>query len=817
MAQTLSIPEPFNFVNDDDDNSYAEECGMCGEEHTALECKLIQITGHIPDKLVPSKARLTLPDFLEVKTLADNSFSVCTKEIIPKGTQFGPFQAKRLLTLKPSIRFPLKLFTSDEDDEFKEYFLDTSEETECSWMYFVSPAAELEEQNMICYQDKNNIYYVCLNDINPGEDLRVWYAPFYAEKINQNVLQPVVALEENKMENTLVEVIDGLVKSQQNIMKRDIWNCKFCGKLESNVTVFTLHLLEHYRLQLKKHCELCKATFNSYKNLQKHMKLIHSTNRIKNAPKETSSIPLIKGSMQCKDVSLGGPLLNVILNDSLDNSNFLIQKNEELNQFNLANIDNHNTLMDTENFNVDNLLNDNVKELDHFNFELKDAEEDIVCDICLKVFVSLRSLIRHLGLHTGKYFCKECNKIFSHKENLDTHKCNAFYRHRCTYCSKVFVQKKYLNRHITVRHFKKYACSKCSHSYQSKTDLVNHECEAKNRERNVTCGKCGKQFFHERALKIHSKIHETKVVEVKFICEFCPKIFTNKVSFNVHAQTHEEPKYACRVCDRKFHRNDVLKHHMLSHVVTNLETVSCDVCDKKLKSKKHLFFHKKMHQEAAYKCPYCPCSFRTQWNLEKHNKRKHKEFEFSDAIDLFQCPACNKKMKLKSSLQRHMKRIHADIKDYQGMDIMPNKHKFAGKKKEKKVEVTESDLNIMDLKETIDNMNFTTDISMSGNDESNINIEFEDMLKSTTDNIDFLNESNDRIVENLLSIPMQSAPIENKAKPNSDILPSMPDLAGTEQEIKLSNNAFILENGTIVEPQPSGQIVYYLLGEKMQV
>lgn len=105
----------------------------------------------IPDKTIPSKARLSLPDFLDVRALVDDSFDVYTKEVIPQGTQFGPFQAKYIVNLKPNIRFPLKVFMQDEE-ELSEYYLDTSEEFECSWLYFISPASALDEQNLICYQ-----------------------------------------------------------------------------------------------------------------------------------------------------------------------------------------------------------------------------------------------------------------------------------------------------------------------------------------------------------------------------------------------------------------------------------------------------------------------------------------------------------------------------------------------------------------------------------------------------------------------------------------------------------------------------------------
>lgn len=107
------------------------------------------------------KARLTLPDELEVCLLADCTYSVYTKCLIEKGTQFGPLQAKKLYSLLPSITFPLKIFSNNEED-LTECYLDTSNENECSWMMFVAAASNFEEQNLICFQVSGKIPVILL-------------------------------------------------------------------------------------------------------------------------------------------------------------------------------------------------------------------------------------------------------------------------------------------------------------------------------------------------------------------------------------------------------------------------------------------------------------------------------------------------------------------------------------------------------------------------------------------------------------------------------------------------------------------------------
>lgn len=85
--------------------------------------------------------------------MADGTSAVFTKCFIQKGTKFGPFVARKLSTfLNPNVIFPIKIFVDGTDEAFGEYYLDTTDETECNWMIFVTAAENIEEQNLICYQ-----------------------------------------------------------------------------------------------------------------------------------------------------------------------------------------------------------------------------------------------------------------------------------------------------------------------------------------------------------------------------------------------------------------------------------------------------------------------------------------------------------------------------------------------------------------------------------------------------------------------------------------------------------------------------------------
>ncbi|KAL3281089.1 hypothetical protein HHI36_004313, partial [Cryptolaemus montrouzieri] len=69
---------------------------------------------------------------------------------------------------------------------------------------FVELATNYEEQNLICYQDKQSIYYAAITDINELKE---------------------------KSESIKVVDINKLINSQQKILNRDCWTCKFCGSI----------------------------------------------------------------------------------------------------------------------------------------------------------------------------------------------------------------------------------------------------------------------------------------------------------------------------------------------------------------------------------------------------------------------------------------------------------------------------------------------------------------------------------------------------------------------------------------------------------
>lgn len=114
-----------------------------------------------------------------------------------KGCRFGPLLAPKSYIPITNTKFPLTIFGTINLDmdamnmpELKELFqvrniyLDTRNEKYCNWMIHVDPAQCSNEQNLIAYEEDNEIFFAAIEDLDVGDILKVWYAPKYGERMN---------------------------------------------------------------------------------------------------------------------------------------------------------------------------------------------------------------------------------------------------------------------------------------------------------------------------------------------------------------------------------------------------------------------------------------------------------------------------------------------------------------------------------------------------------------------------------------------------------------------------------------------------------
>uniref|UniRef100_A0A8C7IEC4 PR domain zinc finger protein 10 n=1 Tax=Oncorhynchus kisutch TaxID=8019 RepID=A0A8C7IEC4_ONCKI len=162
-------------------NLWCEECNISNTsvcvKHGALH--------PIPNRPVVSRARASLPLVLYIDRFLGGVFS---KRRIPKRTQFGPVEGPLVRQGQLHDHYiHLKVDKDKDMEKSDDMWVDLSDEDICNWLMFVRPAQNHLEQNLVAYQYGSEIFYTTIKNIQPKQELKVWYAASYAEFVNQKI------------------------------------------------------------------------------------------------------------------------------------------------------------------------------------------------------------------------------------------------------------------------------------------------------------------------------------------------------------------------------------------------------------------------------------------------------------------------------------------------------------------------------------------------------------------------------------------------------------------------------------------------------
>lgn len=651
----------------------------------------------INDTTVPSRARQTLPEHLEIIRMADSSINIITKQIFQRGSTFGPFLAKRNWALNPVTLFPIRIFGNTSSET---YYLDYSDEYTSNWMCFIQPASCAKEQNLICYQVKQDIFYTAMRLITAGEQLRVWYAPYYALKMEMP-LYDVNLTNIGQLTSESLESATNLstIKDQVEILNKDVarnlaerlpaqqlgargnkenWTCRICSSVIDSVVAYAKHLMEHYKPLSGAYCNICNKKFHNWSVMMRHKSHKHPELNSKN---DTIGIPTSANQQeQNKQISLN---VHDSEGDTSDAMKNILEKFKT--EHTITDKDNQHTLLDTNTINVSNLLQNSENLIENsslklilenqclninlssmadsllsenlsgsdikFNVEELSSDlldmtpevdnninrqiDNLVCDICEKKFVKPEYLYRHLRKHTGEFICPLCLGVFARKENLLSHVCSSQETQDHLECP--YCQKQFAVKKYLKRHMLKHmmlsSCKWCCHVFTTTTDINEHKCTAPNH----VCGQCGKKFAQRTHLNRHIKLHNEPKRTVKKIIK----------------ETKEDKPVICEKCGEIFKTPSILKQHLRSH---GERTYECDICQRKFHRIGVLNEHKNIHQNVQIPCNYCGKKLKSKKALDVHvllhgNKK-------------FQCDKCDKSFFQRCNYLKHYKQIHGDVKIY---------------------------------------------------------------------------------------------------------------------------------------------------------
>ncbi|XP_052320693.1 PR domain zinc finger protein 10 [Oncorhynchus keta] len=646
-------------------NLWCEECNISNTsvcvKHGALH--------PIPNRPVVSRARASLPLVLYIDRFLGGVFS---KRRIPKRTQFGPVEGPLVRQGQLHDHYiHLKLCMLDADKDMEksdDMWVDLSDEDICNWLMFVRPAQNHLEQNLVAYQYGSEIFYTTIKNIQPKQELKVWYAASYAEFVNQKIHD--VTDEERKV----------LREQEKN------WPCYECNRRFMSSEQLQQHLNMH---DDKLDCVTRpkgrargrgRKRFGTGRRPGRPPKFIRLDPSIATAGDKTPELLGFVGKLPYEeraDGALNGFKVVELETDGEGGGGLETEAQLDTPGGDLA----PDAETDTQPTSIDPPLR-----------PIKDDPSQSSAPAPAEPHLSLTpqdmrraKRIRNAALQ----------HLFIRK---------SFRPFKCTHCGKAFRDQDKLEIHLRVHGRDAYlSCHHCNKGFLSHGALEDHLL-LHSEHRTYSCLFCTDTFDRLDLLKEHVGGH---AVNGRFTCPSCKKVFTDFIQVKKHVRSfHSEKIFQCSDCDKAFCRPDKLRLHMLRH--SDRKDFLCSTCGKQFKRKDKLREHmQRMHnpereakkadrihrskalkqkvpttdlESFMFKCRMCMMGFRRRGMLVNHLSKRHPEMRIEEVPELtlpiikpnrdYFCQYCDKVYKSASKRKAHI------LKNHPGAELPPSIRKL---------------------------------------------------------------------------------------------------------------------------------------------
>ena len=134
------------------------------------------------------------------------------------------------------------------------FIRDGKDVTQANWMRHVQPAVNGDMQNLIAYQEGQEIYFLAVRQIEQNEELFVWYCYDYAKRLNYSTHteeeRPITKYTGNFPKQQAVDVSKYTLGSVESRIG------KFCPRYPllkvMNLRFFKSRYLESFMLETRK-------------------------------------------------------------------------------------------------------------------------------------------------------------------------------------------------------------------------------------------------------------------------------------------------------------------------------------------------------------------------------------------------------------------------------------------------------------------------------------------------------------------------------------------------------------------------------------
>ncbi|XP_004688832.1 PREDICTED: PR domain zinc finger protein 10 [Condylura cristata] len=634
-------------------------CEECNNAHSSV-CPKHGPLHPIPNRPVLTRARASLPLVLYIDRFLGGVFS---KRRIPKRTQFGPVEGPlvRESELKDCyIHLKVSLDKGDRKDRdlHEDLWFELSDETLCNWMMFVRPAQNHLEQNLVAYQYGHHVYYTTIKNVEPKQELKVWYAASYAEFVNQKIHD--ISEEERKV----------LREQEKN------WPCYECNRRFVSSEQLQQHLNSHdEKLDVfsrtrgrgrgrgkrrfgpgrrpgrpPKFIRLEITSENGEKCDDGTQDLLHFSTKEQFDETEPATL---NGLDQPEQTTLPIPQLTQETSSSLEqepeaHSLHLQPQHEE-------------SVLPTQS----SLTADDMRRAKRIRLELQNAA------------------LQHLFIRKSfrPFKCLQCGKAFREKDKLDQHL--RFHGREgncpltCDLCNKGFISSASLENHMKLHSDQKtYSCIFCSDSFD-RLDLLKDHVAIHINDGCFTCPTCKKRFpdfiqrkdkLREHMQRMHNPEREAKKADrISRSKTFKPRITSTD---------YDSFTFKCRLCMMGFRRRGMLVNHLSKrHPDMKIEEVPeltlpiikpnrdyfCQYCDKVYKSASKRKAHILKNHPGA-ELPPSIRKLRPAGPGEPDPMLStHTQLTGTIATPPVCCPHCSKQYSSKTKMVQHIRKKHTEF------------------------------------------------------------------------------------------------------------------------------------------------------------
>uniref|UniRef100_A0A6I8NUG5 PR domain zinc finger protein 10 n=1 Tax=Ornithorhynchus anatinus TaxID=9258 RepID=A0A6I8NUG5_ORNAN len=634
-------------------------CEECNNAHPSV-CPKHGPLHPIPNRPVLTRARASLPLVLYIDRFLGGVFS---KRRIPKRTQFGPVEGPlvRQAELKDCyIHLKVALEKGERKDrsQHEDLWFELSDEALCNWMMFVRPAQNHLEQNLVAYQYGHHVYFTTIKNVEPKQELKVWYAASYAEFVNQKIHD--ISEEERKV----------LREQEKN------WPCYECNRRFISSEQLQQHLNSHDE----------KLDFFSRargRGRGRGKRRFGPGRRPGRPPK----------FMHVEVTSENGEKCEEGMQDLLPFPS-KVQFDEPAGEAPLNGLDQQEQTPGP----IPQLPSEAQPAPDHQPETLPlhlppppppqpeeivvSTHSTITADDMRRAKRIRNAALQHLFIRKSfrPFKCLQCGKAFREKDKLDQHL--RFHGREgncpltCDICNKGFISSTALESHMKFHSDQKtYSCIFCPESFD-RLDLLKDHVAIHVNDGYFTCPTCKKRFPDFIQVKKHVRsFHSEKIYQ----CTECDKAFCRPDKLRLHMLRHSDRKdFLCSTCGKQFKRKDKLREHMQRMHNPEREAKKADRISRSKTFKPRIASTD--YESFMFKCRLCMMGFRRRGMLVNHLSKRHPDMKIEEVPELtlpiikpnrdYFCQYCDKVYKSASKRKAHI------LKNHPGAELPPSIRKL---------------------------------------------------------------------------------------------------------------------------------------------